>query len=109
MIDAEIKVLNRKLKLKRQALQVIRAEMEEIRHRLGLLRLRKSLEGKIPGTFDSAASARLDAVQFLIEDLGRPAHDGLSEDGPIIATPAFLSGRDHGRRTHGEAQNLDRR
>ena len=88
MIDSEIKILERKKKLKRQAVRLIQAELEEIRHQLALLRLRNYLEGKITRDFEPAHSRRLDAVQFLIDELGRPVHVAPYKDGPLGATPA---------------------
>jgi len=88
MIDSEIKILERKMKLKRQAVRLIQAELEEIRHQLALLRLRNYLGGKITRDFELAHSCRLDAVQFLIDELRRPAHVAPYKDGPLGATPA---------------------
>jgi hypothetical protein len=62
MIETEIKALNRKLKLKRQALQLIRAEMEEIRCQLTILKLRKHVDGRIARNSESVDTARLDPI-----------------------------------------------
>jgi hypothetical protein len=88
MIDSEIKILERKMKLKRQAVRLVQAELEEIRHQLALLRLRQYLEGKITGDFEPAHSRRLDAVQFLIDELRPPANVDPYKDCPLVGTPA---------------------
>ena len=66
-MNEDEKIIRRKIHLKTQALKLIRAEKEELCHRLALAKLKTYLERQIARDFDPELSARLDAVQFLIE------------------------------------------
>jgi len=59
----------RKIRLKTQALRLIRAERRILQHQLNLYKLKIDLERRIGEDFDPALSQRLDAVQYLIEAL----------------------------------------
>ena len=60
-------LLRRKLFLKSQAIKLIRGERKELRERLFLLNLKRSLESRIGNDFDQELSARIDAVTCLLE------------------------------------------
>jgi hypothetical protein len=63
----EKETIQRKIRLKTQALKLIRAERDELGHQLNLLNLRDFLEERIGGKFDPDLSRQLDAVQFLLD------------------------------------------
>jgi asparagine synthetase A len=62
----EKQILQRKIKLKRQAIVLIRAEAETLKQRLSLFRVRDSLLNQMGSGFDRNLSTRLDAVDFLL-------------------------------------------
>jgi hypothetical protein len=62
----EKQILQRKIELKGQALRLIRAEREQMKHRLHLLRFRDNLLKRIASDFDPELSRKLDCVDFLL-------------------------------------------
>ena len=58
--------LQRRIKLKGQALKLIRAEREELKQRLSLLRIRESLLKQLGQDFDPEVSRKLDCLDFLL-------------------------------------------
>lgn len=67
MAMLETKSIRRKISLKNQALKLIRAEREGLRHQLNLVNLRDFLQSQAGKAFDSKLSVQLDAVQLLID------------------------------------------
>jgi len=88
-------IIRRKIYLKTQALKLIRAEKEELCHRLALTKLKTYLETRITQDFNHELSAQLDAVQFLIESFENGARS-LDPCGSALTTSGApsLSGRD---------------
>lgn len=66
----DLSILQRKVKLKNQALILIRAERERLKDRLYLLRMRKYLLKRIGPEFDPLLSRKLDCIDFLLRDQG---------------------------------------
>jgi hypothetical protein len=62
----DLSILQRRIKLKGQALKIIRAERNELRQRLSLLRMRESLLEQMGPDFDPEVSRKLDCVDFLL-------------------------------------------
>jgi hypothetical protein len=62
----EREFVTRKIKLKGQAIGLIRSERETLKHRLSLLHLRDSFLAQIKPTFDRELSAKLDCVDYLL-------------------------------------------
>lgn len=58
--------LRRKIKLRGQALRLIRAECEQMKHSLFLLQIRDNLLKQMGSGFDSLLSQKLDCVDFLL-------------------------------------------
>jgi hypothetical protein len=92
----ETEILRRKMQLKTQALKLIRAEKEELCHRLTLAKLKTYLETRITQDFNRELSAQLDAVQFLIESF---ENGGRSFD---LSPEALTFGRPASSPTGGE-------
>ncbi len=62
------RIIHRKLELKRQAAALIRTELQDLRFERAALRYRDQLACRVQlGKFDHQLSARLDAVQVLID------------------------------------------
>lgn len=66
----EEKIIRRKIRLKSQAVKLIRGEKEALSHRLALTKLKIYLETRTTQDFERNLSARLDVVQFLLDSLG---------------------------------------
>jgi hypothetical protein len=66
----ERQTLKRKIKLKTQAVRLIRAERAELREHLFLLNFKDHLEQQMKREFDSKLSLRVDAVNFLLSTGG---------------------------------------
>lgn len=62
----EIGILQRKIELKTQAVQLILKEREELKQRLCLLRIRDGLLKRMEPEFDRELSGKLDCVDFLL-------------------------------------------
>ncbi len=60
--------LRRKIKLKGQALRLIRGEQEGLKYCLSLLRLRESLLKQMGEEFDPLLSQKLDCIDFLLRN-----------------------------------------
>jgi hypothetical protein len=65
--NEESKILKSKIKLKGQALKIIREERAELKRRLFLLGLKDHYETQIDIQFDPLLSSRLDCVIHLLE------------------------------------------
>jgi len=66
----ELQIIARKIKLKRQAVSLIRAEIQRLRFEAGLLKLRQFLERQIDHAEDQRALSRcLDMVDGLLQAL----------------------------------------
>jgi hypothetical protein len=63
-------VLKRKIFLKSQAIKIIGQERCELRQRLFLIDFKRSLEKRINNDFDQGLSAKLTAINFLLEAQG---------------------------------------
>ncbi len=72
----QMEVVDRKLKLKRQAVKLIRREAEDLLFQAAALRYKRQLERRITEKFDPELSGRLDCVQSFIDTTGRRP-DGL--------------------------------
>lgn len=64
----DIKTIERKIQLKRQAMRVIMNEIRELKFRKSLLAEKKHIEGKMRDRFDPALSLKLDCVIGLLEN-----------------------------------------
>ncbi len=64
----EKELLKRRIRLKRQALPLIKDEIRQDQLRLALLELKGDLERQITETFDRELSQKLDAVNCLLEN-----------------------------------------
>jgi len=62
----EREILKRKIRLKTQAIKLIRDERKELRQRLFLLEFLESLEQRMDQDFDRELSAKIDCVNFLL-------------------------------------------
>lgn len=62
----EKQILQRKIKLKGQALRLIRAEREQVKQRLFLIQIRDDLLKLMRSSFDPLLSQKLDCVDFLL-------------------------------------------
>jgi hypothetical protein len=62
----EKQIVQRKIKLKRQAIVLIRAECEALKMRLFLIHLRDSLLEQMGPRFDKELSQKLDCVDYLL-------------------------------------------
>jgi hypothetical protein len=61
-------IVKRKVDLKKQAVRLIRAELQDLRFQQAAMRYRDQLAGRIQlGKYDPKLSGRLDAVQVLID------------------------------------------
>jgi hypothetical protein len=67
-------ILQRKIKMKNQAERLIRAEREELRHQLMLLKFKDYLERKTGKDFNLHISQQLACVQALIDSLDIPCN-----------------------------------
>ena len=67
-MNNEVATIRKKILLKRQALQLIRVEIEELRERLNLIEIKERLEGQIESTDDSIVGRKLDCINFLLEN-----------------------------------------
>ncbi len=66
----ELQIIARKIKLKRQAVSLIRAEIQRLRFEAGLLKLRQFLERQIDHAEDQRALSRyLDMIEALLQAL----------------------------------------
>lgn len=63
----ERQILQRKIKLKGQALKLIRAEREELRRKLFLLELHDFYTSQIKDGYDRRLSSKIDAVNILLD------------------------------------------
>jgi len=62
-------IIDRKIILKRQLLGLIKDEIEDLRDRARILRLKERLEDKLKESgFDSVLSRKLDCIQYLLEN-----------------------------------------
>ena len=66
----EREVLKRKIKLKTQAIQIIRSEREKLKQRLSLLQIRDNLLKQMNPEFNRELSERLNCVDFLLREKG---------------------------------------
>ena len=64
----EPEIILRKIKLKNQALTLIKAEIQHLQARLVLLKLKDKFELKIGKSDDPLLSRKLDCVAFLLEN-----------------------------------------
>ena len=68
LIRTEAQILQRRIKLKRQAIPLIRAEIRQDQCRLALLEIKSNLESQINSDwFDPNLSRQLDAITVLLE------------------------------------------
>jgi hypothetical protein len=64
----EKEVLKRKIKLKTQAISIIRSEREELKQRLSLLHIRDNLLKQMTPEFNRELSEKLDCIDFLLKE-----------------------------------------
>ena len=64
----DIKTIERKIQLKRQAIHMIMDEIRELKFRKSLLSEKDRMEGKMGDLFDPARSLKLDCVIGLLEN-----------------------------------------
>lgn len=65
---SEIESLQRKIKLKRQTIPLIKVEIEKDQIQLALLVYQKTLEAQIGKKYDPVLSRKLDCLVYLIEN-----------------------------------------
>jgi len=63
----EIQIIKRKTFLKRQAVKVIRNEINDLKLRLYLTEMKSDLEARMGKDFDPVLSRKLDSVLYLLE------------------------------------------
>jgi hypothetical protein len=68
MQAGDIENVNRKLKLKNQAISVLRLDAKRLRERKILLEIRNRLESEMQRDFDPEPSRKLDALRVLLDD-----------------------------------------
>jgi len=64
----EKQIVQRRIKLKDQAISLIRSERNQLKHRLSLLRLRDNLLKTMGPDFDPVLSQKIDCVDFLLRE-----------------------------------------
>jgi len=64
-----MQTVKRKILLKRQAVQLINADIRELRFRENLLKMKAHLENQQKAHFDPMLSHNLECVVFLLENL----------------------------------------
>jgi len=62
-----MKMIRRKILLKRQLLEITRAEITDLEHRLNLVSLKDDLEKQIGYRHDSLLRQKIDCINFLVE------------------------------------------
>jgi hypothetical protein len=63
----ELEILKRKLVLKKQAVNLINEEVQDLQILLVLYKIKKHLETKTNQTFDPVLSRKLDCLNYLLE------------------------------------------
>ncbi len=65
----EQQIIGRKIVLKKQAISLLKNEIEELRDKLNLLKMKDRFEKQLKeNDFDSVLSLKLDCIQYLLEN-----------------------------------------